>query len=107
MKISGLLFVFCTLLISLFIGSECDGANDRRRRRRTRHQDDDKYISLDSFPNPVTETGIELCGRGRESFICDPNQFINMQQADEIDDIILNATKSKLVFCGGPGTIKQ
>ena len=62
------------------------------------HHEHDR-ISLDNFPNPVTENGIELCGREQKSFICDPNQYINYKLADKIDDIIYNATKSNLVWC--------
>ena len=56
-------------------------------------------ISLDEFPNPMDEDGIKLCGRERDSFICDPNQFLSAKSADQIDEIILNATQSNLVWC--------
>lgn len=56
-------------------------------------------LTLDDFPNPLDPDNVELCGRGRESFICDPHEFLLPSVADSIDDIIYNATQSNLVWC--------
>ena len=56
--------------------------------------------SLDSFPNPTKDFREFNTGRDRKSFICDPNNYINDYDAEEIDKLISEAKDEKLAEIG-------
>eukprot|EP01083_Nonionella_stella_P294946 1002437_1 len=74
-------------------------AQDYGNVRNSHHRESKESLSLDHFPNPLEQSGEPLCGRDSKSFVCDPNQFINSDTADAIDEILFNATQSRLIWC--------
>lgn len=49
------------------------------------------------YPNPMTDP--ELCGRMKESYICDPNGLLDKKSADALDYILLNFPNDTMCPC--------